>query len=118
MLRMLLRRILKGSSDGLSERRISDTLFRIVCRIGKNSEVKTAFYAITALYHYAMLVRLQEIIIKYRLPLCMKELPLTVRHECLGRSFTAGMRRRKVFEVRRHLFVPPHTVSIMNLSCL
>ena len=50
-----------------------------------------------------MLVCLNKFFVEYFLPLCMKQLPMTVRKEGITGLLILGMIKHKVFEVIREL---------------
>ena len=74
------------------------SLFRIISRIGEDARVKPTPNAITAFYHNAMFVRLQELVVQEWGPLRMSEFTMAVSDKCLLELLLASMLGDEIFE--------------------
>lgn len=79
-------------------RKSSNSLFRVVSRIGKYLGVNAAKLPIRTLQHYAMLVCSKEVVIKYGVENTMHKL-LSAMSEYLGRGAFTGQVKIPVMKV-------------------
>ena len=81
-----------------------DVLFRIICWVGEYSKIKTSLLAVATLYHYAMLISFQEIVVEQLFPLCMKKFSLAMGQKCFTWSFIIWVQCCKVLKLGRQLY--------------